>query len=67
MYLIFIYSSFIFSLLTFFTSFNILCGFKVYISSWSFVRENRGVVHVQKDFLDMLKSQFSQNSLEKIY
>ena len=53
MYLVYIYSSFILNVfLTFFYFYDIyLCRYKVQISSWAFVWEDQGVVHVRKDML----------------
>ena len=53
MYLVYIYSSFILNVfLTFFYIFVIyLCGYKVQISSWTFVWEDQGALHFRKDML----------------
>ena len=53
MYLDYIYNGFISNLfLIFFNFFDIyLCGYKVQISSWTFVWEDQGAVHVRKNML----------------
>ena len=53
MCLVYIYNSFIFNaFLTSFYFFDIyLCGYKVQISSWTFVWEDQGAIHVRKDML----------------
>ena len=51
MYLVYIYNSLIFNLFLTFLLLWHLCGYKVSISSWTFVWEDQGAVHVRTDML----------------
>ena len=39
-----------------------MCLYNILISSWTFVWNDQGTLHIRKHFINMLKSQIWQNS-----